>query len=254
MSRRRTTTRRDEESFAGPSVPIVATRTVKLPRRFYDRATLEVAKDLLGKVLVHNRRGVVTSGVIVEVEAYIGESDPACHAAPGPTARNAPLYGIPGHAYVYLNYGIHCLMNVVTESHGSPAAVLIRALDPLEGIDVMRRRRARAAKGRRKAPSAASIATHDLCRGPGNLTMAMGITLAENRLDLVGDRLYIDDRRIAIGGVVWGRRIGIRVGTESPWRAWIKGHPAVSRPAPDEPNNAGRRGASHVIDSNRPAK
>ena len=121
---------------------------MKLPRSFYDRPTLDVARDLLGKVLVHNRRGVGTSGIIVEVEAYIGESDPACHAAPGPTARNAPLYGVPGHAYVYLNYGIHCLVNVVTESHGSPAAVLIRALDPLDGIAVMRRRRARAAKGR----------------------------------------------------------------------------------------------------------
>src|SRR5262249_7010935 len=157
---------------------------VKLPRSFYDRPTLDVARDLLGLVLVHDKRGVVTSGIVVEVEAYIGESDPACHAAPGPTARNAPLYGLPGHAYVYLNYGIHCLVNVVTESHGSPAAVLIRALDPLDGIGVMRRRRAREAKGRRRS-SQAAIATHDLCRGPGNLTMAMGITLAENRLDLL---------------------------------------------------------------------
>jgi DNA-3-methyladenine glycosylase len=117
---------------------------VKLSRAFYDRPTLEVACDLVGKVLVHRRRGARTSGVIVEVEAYIGESDPACHAAPGLTRRNEPLYGAPGHAYVYLNYGLHCLVNVVTEAHGSPAAVLIRALDPLEGIDLMRRRGARA--------------------------------------------------------------------------------------------------------------
>jgi DNA-3-methyladenine glycosylase len=201
---------------------------VKPARDFYDRPTLEVARDLLGLVLVHNRRGVITSGVIVEVEAYIGESDPACHAAPGPTRRNEPLYGIPGHAYVYLNYGIHSLVNVVTEAHGTPAAVLIRALDPLDGIDVMRRRRARAMKGRRRRPAAA-IASHDLCRGPGNLTMAMGITLAENRLDLLGDRLYLEDRGLAAGEIAWGTRIGIRVGTESPWRAWIKNHPAVSR-------------------------
>src|SRR5437588_1912639 len=154
----------------------------RLERSFYDRPTLEVAADLLGKVLVHNRRGVRTSGAIVEVEAYIGESDPACHAAPGPTRRNQPLYGMPGHAYVYLNYGIHCLVNVVTEAHGSPAAVLIRALDPLDGVDVMRRRRERAIDS-----------VHDLCRGPGNLTLAMGITLAENRLDLLGDRLFIED-------------------------------------------------------------
>jgi DNA-3-methyladenine glycosylase len=198
-----------------------------LERAFYDRPTLEVAADLLGKVLVHNRRGVRTSGVIVEVEAYIGESDPACHAAPGPTRRNAPLYDLPGHAYVYLNYGIHCLVNVVTESHGSPAAVLIRALDPRDGVDVMRRRRARAMKGRTRRPASA-LATHDLCRGPGNLTMAMGITLAENQLDLLGERLFVEDRGIDPGPIAWGPRIGIRVGTDTPWRAWIAGHPAVS--------------------------
>jgi DNA-3-methyladenine glycosylase len=202
---------------------------VKLSRTFYDRPTLDVARDLIGKVLVHNRRGVVTSGVIVEVEAYIGESDAACHAAPGPTRRNEPLYGVPGHAYVYLNYGIHALVNVVTEAHGSPAAVLIRALDPLDGVPIMRRRRARAMKGRRSRSDASALTGHELCRGPGNLTMAMGITLAENRLDLLGDRLYVDDRGVRVGGqIVWGGRIGIRVGTEHPWRAWVSGHPAVS--------------------------
>ena len=204
---------------------------MKLPRRFYDRPTLDVARDLLGLVLVHNRRGVRTSGIIVEVEAYIGESDPACHAAPGPTVRNQPLYGRPGHAYVYLNYGIHCLVNVVTEAHGSPAAVLIRALDPVDGIAVMRRRRARTMKGR-SARSTAALPTHEICRGPGNLTMAMGITLAENRLDLLGSRLYVEDRGLAVGPIAWGPRIGIRVGTESPWRAWVEGHPAVSGAKP----------------------
>jgi DNA-3-methyladenine glycosylase len=203
---------------------------VKLPRQFYDRPTLDVASDLLGMVLVHNRHGVTTSGVIVEVEAYIGESDAACHAAPGLTKRNAPLYGVPGHAYVYLNYGIHCLVNVVTESLGSPAAVLIRALDPLDGVDVMRRRRARAMKGRRATPDAKALPAHTICRGPGNLTMAMAITLAENRLDLLGDRLYIENRGVSIGPVAWGPRIGIRVATEHPWRAWVQGHPAVSGP------------------------
>src|SRR5690242_9480707 len=146
---------------------------MKLSRDFYDRPTLDVARDLLGKVLVHRRRGVLTSGAVVEVEAYIGESDPACHAAPGPTRRNAPLYGPPGHAYVYLNYGLHCLMNVVAEAEGSPAAILIRALEPLDGVDVMRGRRLRAGKGRPLRPRRA-LADHDLCRGPGNLTMAMG--------------------------------------------------------------------------------
>jgi DNA-3-methyladenine glycosylase len=219
---------------------------VKIPRGFYDRPTLDVARDLLGKVLVHNRRGVTTSGVIVEVEAYIGESDAACHAAPGPTRRNEPLYGVPGHAYVYLNYGIHCLVNVVTESHGSPAAVLIRALDPLDGVDVMRRRRARAAKGRRAAPLARTLPLHEICRGPGNLTMAMGITLAENRLDLLGDRLYIEDRGIVTGPLAWGPRIGIRVATEQPWRAWVQGHPAVSRTGAGVPLGRRRRSAARV--------
>jgi DNA-3-methyladenine glycosylase len=202
-------------------------RAVKLPREFYDRPTLDVARDLLGKVLVHRRRGVTTSGAIVEVEAYIGEADPACHAAPGPTRRNEPLYGPPGFAYVYLNYGIHCLVNVVTEPDGWPAAVLIRALDPIDGIAVMRRRRTRAAKGRR-ALSASALRDHDLCRGPGNLTMAMAITLGDNQLDLLGDRLFIEDRALTVGPIAWSPRIGIRVGIEHPWRAFIADHPAVS--------------------------
>jgi DNA-3-methyladenine glycosylase len=201
---------------------------VILSREFYDRPTLDVARDLVGKVLVHRRRGVRTSGVIVEVEAYIGESDPACHAAPGRTRRNEPLYGPPGFAYVYLNYGIHALVNAVTESSGSAAAVLIRALEPLDGIPTMRRRRARPMKGRRGRPAVA-IEDHDLCRGPGNLTMAMGITLRENELDLCGSRLFVEhqDAR-GTARIVWGPRIGIRVGTERPWRACLEGHPSVS--------------------------
>jgi DNA-3-methyladenine glycosylase len=199
---------------------------VKLPRAFYDRPTLEVTRDLIGKVLVHNRRGLQTSGVIVEAEAYIGESDPACHAAPGPTRRNEPLYGPPGHAYVYLSYGIHCLVNVVTEAPGSPAAVLIRALDPLEGVDAMRRRRRRAAKGRPVVNQ--ELPDQRLCRGPGNLTLAMGITLTENRLDLLGERLFVDDRGPERCRLEWGPRIGISAGTERAWRVFVAGHPAVS--------------------------
>jgi DNA-3-methyladenine glycosylase len=180
-------------------------------------------------VLVHRRGAAITSGAIVEVEAYIGESDPACHAAPGPTARNAPLYGPPGYSYVYLNYGIHALVNVVTEGAGCPAAVLIRALAPLDGVELMVRRRRRSMKGRR-VRSSPELPIDDLCRGPGNLTMAMGITLHDNLLDLEGDRLWIEDRRIEVGPIVWTPRIGIRVGTERPWRAHVDAHLSVSGP------------------------
>src|SRR6516162_6546873 len=195
-----------------------------LPRSFYDRPTLDVTRDLIGKVLVHDIRGVRTSGVIVEAEAYIGESDPACHAAPGPTDRNAPLYGPPGHVYVYLNYGIHWLVNVVTEGVGCPAAILIRALRPLEGIPVMRRRRRNPSASRRTTDRRDEA----LCRGPGNLTAAMGITEAENRMDLTSTRLFIEDRRMEVGPVAWSPRVGLSVGVERPWRIYVVGEPAVS--------------------------
>lgn len=194
-----------------------------LPREFYARPTLEVARDLIGKVLVHQTSGGLTSGVIVEAEAYIGESDPACHAAPGPTARNEPLYGPPGIAYVYLNYGIHSLVNAVTEPEGSPAAVLLRALEPLDGEALMRRRRARGS-GRR----ADSFARMELCRGPGNLTCALGITLRDNRLDLTRSSLRIEDRALASQDVHWSRRIGITVGVEQEWRCYARASDAVS--------------------------
>ncbi len=190
-----------------------------LPASFYARPTLDVLRDLIGKVLVHDVRGRRVSGAIVEAEAYIGESDPACHAAPGPTTRNAPLYGPPGRAYVYLNYGIHYLVNAVTEDEGCPAAVLIRALEPIERVDVMRRRRGR-------------VATHDLCRGPGNLTVALGINLRQNRFDLTAGPLRIEDHGITPGGLFWSPRIGIRVGTEQLWRCSWNDHPSVSGKIP----------------------
>lgn len=195
-----------------------------LPRAFYARPTLDVLRDLMGQTLVHETRGVRTAGRIIEAEAYIGESDPACHAAPGPTRRNAPLYGPPGHAYVYLNYGLHALVNAVTEPAGQPAAILIRALEPVEGVSVMRRRRARA-RG-----SSIGLSDQALCRGPGNLTVAMGITLARNRTDLVRGRLRIVEAAPPAGPLAWTPRIGIRVGTAARWRCVVAGHPGVSGP------------------------
>jgi DNA-3-methyladenine glycosylase len=182
-----------------------------------------VAKALLGKVLVHRTPEGTTAGMIVETEAYIGEDDPACHAAPGPTRRNAPLYGPPGIAYVYLNYGIHYLVNAVTEAEGHPAAVLIRALRPVDGVALMEKRRGR------------HVPETDLCRGPGNLTRAMGITLGDNLLDLTRSRLTIQDHGLRAGKVAWGPRVGIRVGVEHPWRCWIAGEPAVSGRARSSP-------------------
>jgi DNA-3-methyladenine glycosylase len=192
--------------------------TCGLPRTFYDRPTLEVTADLIGKVLVHQTRAGVAAGMIVEAEAYIGEDDPACHAAPGPTERNEPLYGPPGVAYVYLNYGMHYLVNAVTEAKGAPAAVLIRALAPLDGIPLMVKRRA----------NGKPIHEAELCRGPGNLTKALGISLKENRLDLTSSRLWIEDRGLEPGRLSWGTRIGITRGADRPWRCWAAGHASVS--------------------------
>jgi DNA-3-methyladenine glycosylase len=195
-----------------------------LAQAFYSRPTLAVLEDIIGKVLVHTVRGRRTAGVIVEAEAYIGEDDPACHAAPGPTRRNAPLYGPPGRAYVYLNYGIHYLVNAVTEPAGSPAAVLIRALDPIEGADLMWRRRGRSAR----LPDDRG-AWQGLCRGPGNLTVAMGITLARNQADLTAGPLTIEDHGVTPAALSWSPRIGIRVGADKRWRCHWQGHPAVAK-------------------------
>jgi DNA-3-methyladenine glycosylase len=118
-----------------------------------------------------------------------------------------------------LNYGMHYLVNAVTEGEGSPAAVLIRALEPLEGIDVMQKRRGRAS---------ASLDPSSLCRGPGNLTKALGISLAQNRLPLTEPPLSIEDWGVTVGNLAWGPRIGIRVGTDRPWRCWVAGHECVS--------------------------
>lgn len=201
----------------------MSARRRTLPRDFYDRPTLDVARELIGKVLVHAAPEGRTAGRIVEVEAYIGESDPACHAAPGPTPRNRVLYGPPGLAYVYFNYGMHWLVNAVTEAEGWPAAVLIRALEPLEGIAHMRARRAAAT-----LRDAEAFSEDELCRGPGSLCRAMGIGRDQNREDLCGKRLYIQDRGLAAGDIAWSPRIGITVGVDHRWRCFDRSSRAVS--------------------------
>ena len=149
--------------------------------RFYERSVVEVARDLIGAVVRHGE----CSGVIVETEAY-HDSEPACHAFVGLTARTATLFGPPGFAYVYRSYGVHALLNAVSEPEGVGAAVLIRALEPLEGIEVMRARR-----GRR--------ALRDLCSGPGKLTQALGIELSDNGCDLLTGPVTIERARADAG-------------------------------------------------------
>ena len=189
-----------------------------LTHDFYDRPTLDVARDLIGKVLVHRRRDVVTSGIIVEVEAYIGESDPACHAAPGRTRRNAPLYGPPGRAYVYLNYGIHRCLNAIAGPAGRPGCVLIRAVEPLRGLTAMARRRG-------VPRDQARVAS-----GPGNLTRALGITLEDNGADLTRGRLTVEPPEAPRAfRVASGPRIGITRAREPRLRFWLARNRFVSR-------------------------
>jgi DNA-3-methyladenine glycosylase len=202
----------------------VPLRDDPLPRAFYARPTLVVARELIGTRLVHETSAGRLVGRVVEVEAYVGESDPACHAAPGPTPRNAPLYGPPGVAYVYLNYGVHCLLNAVTEDDGRPAAILIRAIEPLEGLALMRRRRT--------PPGGVVPEDWQLGRGPGNLTRALGVTLAQNRTPLTEGVLTIRAGSPPRPDVRWTRRIGLSVGADRYWRCIAGGSRAVTGTAP----------------------
>jgi DNA-3-methyladenine glycosylase len=193
----------------------------KLGRGFYEQGDVEtVARELLGKVLCARRRGVVTAGRIVEVEAYAGQDDRACHAHGGRrTRRNDVMYGPGGHVYVYLCYGLHVMFNVVANVEGRADAVLVRALEPMEGEEVMRKRR----KLKHTRGNVSS--------GPGVLTQALGLTLNDNRADLLADSVWIEDRGEHAGVVACGPRIGVDYAGEHaarPWRFWIRGNRFVS--------------------------
>ncbi len=185
-----------------------------LPRRFYGRPATDVARDLLGKILVHG----ATGGVIVETEAYLGLKDAASHAYCGVTRRNRIMFGPPGYAYVYFIYGMYECVNVVAEREGSAGAVLIRAIEPLFGLDLMRIRR----------PGAKRL--RDLASGPGKLTIALGITRALNGADVTKGALVVRDRR---GGEAFeieaGPRIGITKCADWPLRFTVRGSEFVSR-------------------------
>lgn len=181
-----------------------------LPRAFYNRPALVVARALLGQVLVCRRGGVERAGIIVETEAYLGERDLASHASKGRTARTDVMFGPPGHAYVYLIYGMHHCLNVVTGADGTASAVLLRALEPVAGIPPAFR-----------------------TDGPGRLTRALEVTRADNRVDLCGTTLFLRPgapaprRRIARGPRIGVDYAGAWAG--KPYRFWIAGHPCVSR-------------------------
>jgi DNA-3-methyladenine glycosylase len=189
---------------------------VGLGAAFYDRPVVEVARDLIGCLLTHGE----SAGVIVETEAY-HHSEPACHAYVGLTARTSTLFGPPGIAYVYRSYGIHALLNAVCEPEDVGAAVLLRALEPVAGIELMRARRGGLRRER------------DLCSGPGKLTQALGIELTDNRADLSRGPVLICARPSGWEDppIVADRRIGITRAVELPWRFCVGGSKFLSRPA-----------------------
>ena len=195
-----------------------------LPRSFYARSTVEVARGLLGKVLVHG----VTAGIIVETEAYLGGDDLAAHSARGLTARTRVVFGPPGHAYVYLIYGMYQCLNLVTEPAGQPGCVLIRAIHPVSGVELMRARRGDTRK------------VEQLANGPGKLTLALGITLAHNGADVTRGPLVVrqgactPESEIAVTP-----RIGITRSAELPLRFLLVGSACsrarlLSEPRPSE--------------------
>ena len=201
----------------------------KLPREFYNRPTLEVSRDLLGKYLVHQIGGNKYMAKIVEVEAYIGDIDKACHAYNNKvTPRTKVLYKLPGTAYVYLIYGMYYCFNIVTEEEGRAAAVLIRAVEPIEGIEKMVENRY---KKTIKEINKKQI--FNLTSGPGKLCMAMNITKENNKMDLCGDDIYITEGREKQKiGIITTKRINIDYAEEAvdfPWRFYIKDNPYISK-------------------------
>jgi DNA-3-methyladenine glycosylase len=204
--------------------------TMILPKSFYERSTVRVARELLGQTLVHETSEGVVSGRIVETEAYLPKNDPGCHAARGKTPRNEPMFGPAGHAYVYFCYGNHFMFNVVTEREGVPAAVLVRALEPLSGSPLMAKRRKR-------------FEVHEagLTNGPGKLVQALGIHRSHNRASLLKRPLYIE-KTPRKGKVGVTTRIGLTDGAELPLRFYLVNNRYVSvKPGADRPSSGRKK-------------
>jgi len=193
-------------------------RAHRLPAEFYRRDAAEVARDLLGAILVRGERDGVTAGFIVEVEAYYGGTDPASHAFGGRTPRNDPMFRDGGHAYVYFVYGNHFMLNVVTGREGAPSAVLLRALEPAAGFSRMRRRRG-------------GVTDRRLTNGPGRLARALGIDRSHNGMALTGDALYISAPYSRRAAIARSGRIGVARGGERALRFCAQDSPFVSRSA-----------------------
>ena len=195
-------------------------RTI-LPRAWYNQPTVEVARSLLGQALVHESPEGLCAGIIVEAEAYL-EGDPGSHAGRRRTARNEPMFAPAGTIYVYRIYGLHCCLNVVTQPAQRPEAVLIRALEPWQGLELMRHRRG-------------TVPDRDLCRGPGRLTAALGVGLEHNWGDVTSPPLYIAYRGAPSGRVLEGQRVGLAPerGAEARLRFGRAGSPCLSRPFRD---------------------
>ncbi len=192
---------------------------LKLPRSFYEQSTIDVAKQLLGKYLVRKHPEGHTIGRIVETEAYIGPQDLACHASKGRTARTEVMFGPAGHAYVYFIYGFYNMLNLVTEAKDYPAAVLIRAVEPVDGIELM--------KDRRK-----SNVLRNLASGPGKLCQAFAVDRTLNGTDLNGKDLYVEDRGESIPRFRAATRIGVDYAgkwKDKPYRFLVRGSEFVSK-------------------------
>jgi len=195
--------------------------STRLSREFFERDTLTVARELLGQILVRTHEGWRLAGRIVEAEAYIGRGDSACHASKGRTPRTEVMFGPPGHAYVYFIYGMHHCMNIVTEPDGCAAAVLIRALEPMEGLVQMRMLRS-------------NRPDRQLTNGPGKLCQAMEISRDQNGLDITtSDLLFVETGQcLADDQVATSPRINVsgdEFAVTAAWRFFVKGNPYVSR-------------------------
>ncbi len=188
----------------------------KLKRNFYEKRTLKVAKELLGKYLVVKKGKRLLSGKIVETEAYIGKNDPASHAYRGVTPRTKLMFGKPGYAYIYFTYGMYYCLNFVTEREGFPAAVLIRAVEPKEGIDLFIKRRN-------------TKKLENLTNGPGKVCLAFGLGKRLNGVDLCSDIIWVEDRGEKPERIVSASRIGIKEGEDKKWRFYISKNEFVSR-------------------------